>query len=139
MPKAYGGAGVSFARLVEVIAIISSPDSSLGQLPQNHFAALDAIRVTGSDEQKRLWFDRVLQGYRLDNAFSEAKSRHVGAFETTLRREVDDYVVNGEKHGRAFRPLHPYRREHRYLRPILHIILITVSAERKYVLARDGT
>jgi alkylation response protein AidB-like acyl-CoA dehydrogenase len=65
IPKAYGGAGVSFVTLAEVIATISAADPSLGQLPQNHFAALDAIRVTASEEQKRLWFDRVLQGYRL--------------------------------------------------------------------------
>jgi SfnB family sulfur acquisition oxidoreductase len=97
IPKAYGGAGVSFVTLAEVIATISAADPSLGQLPQNHFAALDAIRVTASEEQKRLWFDRVLQGYRLGNAFSEARSRHVGAFETTLRRDGDRFVVNGEK------------------------------------------
>jgi SfnB family sulfur acquisition oxidoreductase len=66
-------------------------------LPQNHFAALDAIRVTASEEQKRLWFTRVLQGYRLGNAFSEARSKHVDAFETTLRRDGDSFVVNGEK------------------------------------------
>ena len=89
VPKVYGGAGVSFATLAEVIAIISAADPNLGQLPQNHLAALDAIRVTASEEQKRLWFSRALQGYRLGNAFSEAKSKHVGAFETTLRRNGD--------------------------------------------------
>jgi SfnB family sulfur acquisition oxidoreductase len=97
VPKAYGGADVSIATLAEVIAIISAADPSLGQLPQNHFAALDVIRVTASEEQKRLWFGRVLQGYRLGNAFSEAKSKHVGAFETKLRPAGGAYVVNGEK------------------------------------------
>jgi SfnB family sulfur acquisition oxidoreductase len=97
VPRRYGGAGVSFATLAEVIAIISAADPNLGQLPQNHLAALDAIRVTGSEEQRRLWFDRVLQGYRLGNAFSEAKSKHVGAFETTVQRDGDSFVVNGEK------------------------------------------
>jgi SfnB family sulfur acquisition oxidoreductase len=97
VPKAYGGAGVSFATLAEVIAIISAADPSLGQLPQNHLAALDAIRVTASEEQKLLWFGRALQGYRLGNAFSEAKSKHVGAFETTVRRDGASFVVNGEK------------------------------------------
>jgi len=97
VPKAYGGAAVSFATLAEVIAIISVADPNLGQLPQNHLAAVDAIRVTASEEQKRLWFTRVLQGYRLGNAFSEANSRHVGAFETTVRRLGDSFVVNGEK------------------------------------------
>jgi alkylation response protein AidB-like acyl-CoA dehydrogenase len=97
VPKAYGGAGVSFATLAEVIAIISAADPNLGQLPQNHLAALDAIRVTASEEQRRLWFGRALQGYRLGNAFSEAKSKHVGAFETTVRRNGAEFVVNGEK------------------------------------------
>lgn len=84
VPKAYGGADVSIATLAQVVAIISAADPSLGQLPQNHFAALDAIRMTATEEQKRLWFGRALQGYRLGNAFSEANSRHVGAFETTI-------------------------------------------------------
>ncbi|KQT69020.1 MULTISPECIES: SfnB family sulfur acquisition oxidoreductase [unclassified Aureimonas] len=97
VPKAYGGAGVSFATLAEVIATISAADPSIGQIPQNHLAALDAIRVTASEEQKRLWFGRVLQGYRLGNAFSEARSRHVGAFETTVRRDGDGFTVDGEK------------------------------------------
>lgn len=97
VPKAYGGAGVSFATLAEVIAIISAADPSLGQMPQNHLAALDAIRVTASEEQKRLWFGRVLRGYRLGNAFSEAKSRHVGAFETRFRPDGDGIVVSDQK------------------------------------------
>ena len=97
VPKAHGGAGVSFATLARVIAAISAADPSLGQIPQNHFAALDAIRFSASEAQKRLWFARVLQGYRLGNAFSEAKSKHVGAFETTLVPHEDGYVVNGEK------------------------------------------
>src|ERR1700723_1415017 len=70
VPKAYGGAGVSFATLAEVIELISAGDPSIGQIPQNHLAALDAIRFAGSEAQKRLWFGRVLQGYRLGNAFS---------------------------------------------------------------------
>ena len=97
VPKAYGGAGVSFATLAQVIETISAADPSIGQIPQNHLAALDAIRFAGSEAQKAYWFARVLQGYRLGNAFSEAKSRHVGAFETTLTPDGDGYVVNGEK------------------------------------------
>ena len=97
VPKAYGGAGVGFATLGTVIALISAADPSIGQIPQNHFAALDVIRVTGSEAQKRLWFGRALEGYRLGNAFSEKTSRHVGAFETTLRPQGDGFVVDGDK------------------------------------------
>lgn len=97
IPKSYGGAGVSWVTLTEVIKLISAADPSIGQIPQNHLAAVDVIRATASEEQKKLWFGRVLSGYRLGNAFSEAKSKHVGAFETTLTPDGDGYRVKGEK------------------------------------------
>jgi SfnB family sulfur acquisition oxidoreductase len=97
IPRTYGGIGASFVTVAEVIKSISAADPSLGQLPQNHLAAIDAIRVSASEAQKQLWFRRVLEGYRLGNAFSEAGSRHVGAFETRLTRDGDGYLVNGEK------------------------------------------
>ena len=97
VPRHYGGAEVSFATLAEVIATISAADPSIGQIPQNHLAALDVIRVTGSEEQKRLWFGRVLRGYRLGNAFSESKGRHVGDFQTRLTPDGAGFRVDGEK------------------------------------------
>ncbi|MFX7825230.1 acyl-CoA dehydrogenase family protein, partial [Acinetobacter baumannii] len=36
VPRAFGGAEVSYATLAEVIAIISAADPSLGQITQNH-------------------------------------------------------------------------------------------------------
>jgi SfnB family sulfur acquisition oxidoreductase len=97
VPKAYGGAQVSFATLAEVIKLISAADPSIGQIPQNHLAALDAIRFSGSEAQRAYWFERALRGFRLGNAFSEAKSKHVGAFETTVAPDGDVFVVTGEK------------------------------------------
>jgi len=97
VPKAYGGAGVSFVTVGEVIKIISAADPSLGQIPQNHLGVLDLLRLTGSEEQKRFWFDKVLQGYRFGNAFSEAKSKHAGIFDTKIAPDGDGYRVNGEK------------------------------------------
>src|SRR5882757_3205693 len=40
VPKTYGGADVSFVTLTEVIKRISAADPSIGQIPQNHLAAL---------------------------------------------------------------------------------------------------
>ncbi len=53
VPKAYGGAGVSNVTLAKVIALIAQADGSLGQIPQNHFYALEVLRVNGSEEQKK--------------------------------------------------------------------------------------
>lgn len=52
VPKEYGGAGVSNVTLAKVIALIAQADGSLGQIPQNHFYALEVLRVNGSEEQK---------------------------------------------------------------------------------------
>jgi alkylation response protein AidB-like acyl-CoA dehydrogenase len=37
IPKVFGGPGVSHSTLVEVFAILAAADSSLGQIPHNHF------------------------------------------------------------------------------------------------------
>ncbi|MGY4816707.1 SfnB family sulfur acquisition oxidoreductase [Pseudomonas chlororaphis subsp. piscium] len=97
IPKAYGGAGVSYVTVAEVIKIISAADSSLGQLPQNHLGVLDILLQTASEEQKRYYFAKVLKGYRFGNAFSEAGSKHAGAFETRIRFNADGARIDGEK------------------------------------------
>ena len=97
VPKAYGGAEVSYVTVGEVIKIISAADPSLGQIPQNHLAVLDMIRLSASEEQKRFFFREVLKGLRLGNAFSERGSKTAGHFETQIRFQGDGYVVNGQK------------------------------------------
>src|SRR5580698_559981 len=44
VPHEYGGAGVRNGTLAEVTAIIAAADGSLGQIPQNHFYALEVLR-----------------------------------------------------------------------------------------------
>ncbi|MEP0914911.1 SfnB family sulfur acquisition oxidoreductase [Leptolyngbya sp. GB1-A1] len=101
VPKKYGGAGVSYATLAEVIKIISEADSSLGQIPQNHLYMVEAIRLDGTEEQKRFFFDLVLQGKRFGNAFSEIGTKSVVDVQTKLTRSDDDYVLNGRKYYSA--------------------------------------
>ncbi|WP_428377953.1 SfnB family sulfur acquisition oxidoreductase [Lichenicoccus sp.] len=97
VPRAYGGAGVSFETVSEVIAIISAADPSIGQLPQNHLGVVEALRVTANEEQKRRYYAGVLQGLRFGNAFSEAGSRNAGTFDTRLVADGDGYRVSGRK------------------------------------------
>ena len=97
VPQSHGGAGVSYRTLTEVVAIISAADPSLGQLPQNHFGVLNNLLLTGSEAQKTEYLAKVLAGYRFGNAFSEAKSKTVTAFETRIRFDGDSAVLDGEK------------------------------------------
>ena len=84
MPKEYGGAGVSYATVAEVIKIVAAADSSIAQITQNHLVLIAHIGLDGTEAQKRDLFGLALQGYRFGNAFSELNSRNVASFETRL-------------------------------------------------------
>ncbi|MDU2872834.1 MAG: acyl-CoA dehydrogenase family protein, partial [Pseudomonas aeruginosa] len=60
VPRAYGGAEVGYRTLAEVLKTIAAVDPSLAQLPQNHLAVLDHLRLDGSEEQKRFFYGLVL-------------------------------------------------------------------------------
>src|SRR5450830_1845433 len=98
VPKQYGGAGVSNVTLAEVTAIIAAADGSLGQIPQNHFYAVEIIRVNGSEAQKRFYFERVLQGDRLGNALAEIGTDNSAERKTRLTADPQGgYRINGRK------------------------------------------
>ncbi|NMM01100.1 SfnB family sulfur acquisition oxidoreductase [Paraburkholderia sp. RP-4-7] len=97
VPKTYGGAGVSFVTLTEVIKIIAAADPSLGQLPQNHFGLVDVISLTGTEAQKQHFFAEVLNGKRFGNGFSEKGTKHVLDLKTRVRPDGDQYVIDGTK------------------------------------------
>jgi hypothetical protein len=97
IPKSYGGAEVSCVTLARVIKIIAAAHPSIAQIPQNHFSIVDLIRISGTDDQRRLFFEKVLKGIRLGNAFSERKTKNVADLTTRLVGEGDDFVVTGTK------------------------------------------
>jgi SfnB family sulfur acquisition oxidoreductase len=97
VPKAYGGAEVSYATLARVIATIAAADPAIAQITQNHLAIVATVDLDGTEEQKKLFFSWALQGIRYGNAFSELKSKTVAAFETKVVFDGDDVIVNGEK------------------------------------------
>jgi len=97
VPKAFGGAGVSNVTLANVIQRIAAADSSLGQIPQNHFYALEVLRVNGSPTQQQRLYAEVLRGLRFGNALAELGTRTAHDRTTRLSREGDGYRINGRK------------------------------------------
>jgi len=97
VPKAYGGAGVASATVAEVLAILSAADGSIGQIPQNHFFMLEGLRLQGTDEQKRFFYERTLAGERFGNALSEVGTKTAHDHATRISRHGDGYRVNGRK------------------------------------------
>lgn len=97
VPKAYGGAGVRAETVARVIAALSRSDGSIGQIPQNHFFMLEGLRLEGSEEQKRFFYERVLAGERLGNALSETGTKTAHDHATRLTRDGSIYRLNGRK------------------------------------------
>jgi SfnB family sulfur acquisition oxidoreductase len=97
VPRIYGGAQVSAGTLAEVIAILSEADGSIGQIPQNHFFMLEALRLQGSEEQKRFFYARILAGERIGNALSELGTKTAQDHKTRITREGSVFRINGKK------------------------------------------
>ncbi|MBM7047270.1 SfnB family sulfur acquisition oxidoreductase [Rhizobium lusitanum] len=97
VPEEYGGLDVSNTVLAEITAILAQADGSIGQIPQNHFYILEALRVDGSEEQKRYFFGRALAGDRFGNALSERGTKTVGHYNTRITRDGPGYRINGRK------------------------------------------
>ncbi|MGV6872796.1 SfnB family sulfur acquisition oxidoreductase [Pseudochelatococcus sp. B33] len=97
VPKEYGGAGVSSVTLANVVAELSAADGSLGQIPQNHYYALEVLRIGGTPEQKAFFFERALRGERFGNALAEISHRDY-VRRTELVRDPAGWYVEGRKY-----------------------------------------
>lgn len=96
VPREYGGPAVSTVTLARTIATIAAADGSLGQIPQNHFYALEVLRVGASPEQKQFFYSRVLAGERFGNALAEIGHKDFKR-RTRLFREDGQWYVDGQK------------------------------------------
>jgi acyl-CoA dehydrogenase len=100
IPEEYGGPGLNRLSIV-VMA------EELGRIPSGSIlgASLTSDMATsilidhGTEEQKRYWFPKILDG-SVSQALALTEpgaGSDAGAIKTTARREGDDYVINGSK------------------------------------------
>ena len=100
VPRAFGGAGVSYATLAQVFVILNTADASFGQIPQNHFGVLGVLAELGTDAQKRRWYGEVLAGHRLGNAGPERKADGAATIlqgQTRLRQTPQGLRLTGRR------------------------------------------
>ncbi|SFA84141.1 sulfur acquisition oxidoreductase, SfnB family [Rhizobium sp. NFR07] len=98
VPAEYGGADISNPFLAEVVAILSEADSSIGQIPQNHFYILEVLRLAATEEQKRYFFPRALAGDHFANALAEKNPGAAGVINTRLIPDGPGYRISGQKY-----------------------------------------
>jgi len=97
VPRAYGGAGVSYATVAEVFKIVSAADASIGQIAQNHISLIDLIRFDPDEARKTFFYGEVLKGVRFGNAISEKGGKHILDFKTRIVPDGNGFRVKGEK------------------------------------------
>ncbi|NUT86004.1 SfnB family sulfur acquisition oxidoreductase [Pseudomonas corrugata] len=97
VPREYGGPQVSFVTLAEVFSIISAADPALGQIPQNQFGVLQLILGTGTERQKEILLNSVLEGWRIGNAGPERGTRNTLELKARISADSHGFVINGQK------------------------------------------
>jgi len=107
VPAAYGGPAATTRTLTDVFAILSAADTSLAQVPQNHFGTVYAL--PGVDEERRaFWYGEALRGARFGNANAEVGRGSRSNPATRIRDAAGDdpdlpsggrprYVLSGTK------------------------------------------
>ena len=100
VPRAHGGAAVSYATLAEVFVVLCQADPAFGQIPQNHFGLLGLLHELGTDAQKQRFYGEVLAGQRLGNAGPERRSADaptIAQGATRLHRTPDGLRLTGTR------------------------------------------
>jgi SfnB family sulfur acquisition oxidoreductase len=97
VPREYGGPQVSFVTLAEVFSIISAADPALGQIPQNQFGVIQLILGTGTERQKEILLNSVLEGWRIGNAGPERGTRNTLELKARISADSHGFVINGQK------------------------------------------
>lgn len=97
VPREWGGPALPNRVLAAVIARLSAADGSIGQVPQNHFYALEVLRVNGSPAQQARLYGEVLAGVHFGNALAEFSSPAAHQRYTRLERGAAGWQVVGQK------------------------------------------
>lgn len=96
VPTEFGGAGVSTETLIEIFLILAATDTSLAQIPQNHFDFVDTL-LAAEPETRALFYGEVLRGARFGNAIAEPGRPSRRDLATTIVEDGEGYRLKGQK------------------------------------------
>lgn len=97
VPTAYGGPGSSLEELFKFLIDLAAVDSNIAQALRPGFLTIESLVRSEDEEERALWFARILDGAIIGNAGWERGGPN-GEVRTTIRPLDDDrFVVNGTK------------------------------------------
>ena len=97
VPQRFGGPDLAPSVVADVARLLAAADPNIAQIPHSHFVYLNLLRLAAPDALAQRIFGHVLQGGRVANAQSERGGKTVADINTTLRRQGDRFVLDGEK------------------------------------------
>lgn len=98
IPEEYGGAGLDFETFVMVSEEMCKIDDAFTGLLNASSIACKVVALGGTEEQKRWFYQKVVDGAFVSMCITEANAgSDVSAIATTAVRDGDEYVLNGTK------------------------------------------
>lgn len=98
VPVEQGGAGASLPQLLQLLIELAEADSNLPQALRGHFAFVEDRLNAHAGSPQDVWFKRFVEGELVGCAWTEIGSVKVGDVITRVKRQGDQWVVNGTKY-----------------------------------------
>jgi alkylation response protein AidB-like acyl-CoA dehydrogenase len=98
VPVEYGGGGLSFVELVDLLVDLARADSNLTQLFRGHIGFVEELLAQPASAAREFWFKEVATGALVGNAVSERGASPLTAPETRLVHSNEGWTIAGTKY-----------------------------------------
>lgn len=98
VPREQGGFGASVPELFALLIELSAADSNVTQALRAHFGFAEEIVSTQSKAWQANWFERLVAGDTVGNAWTEVGEAKQSTFSTRLARDGDRWRLDGTKY-----------------------------------------
>lgn len=98
LPKEFDGLGVTLPELFNLLIELSAADSNLTQILRVHFAFVEDLLNSRSQERRAAWLPRIAAGEIVGIAWTETGSAVDQVFSTLLTRTENGLRLNGQKY-----------------------------------------
>lgn len=98
VPVEFGGLGASVRQLFGLLVDLAAAESNLPQALRVHWSFVEDQRLSTDASERDRWLRAVAGGTLVGNAITEPGVGAVDRYRTTVRRDGDEYVVDGTKY-----------------------------------------
>ncbi|MDV6270986.1 acyl-CoA dehydrogenase family protein [Rhodococcus globerulus] len=98
IPAAFGGDGVSFGDLVELLIDVAQADSNVAQVFRGHIGFTEHVLTLPEGTDRDFWLNEITSGAIVGNAHSERGSSAVTAPQATVTEIGGEYRLSGRKY-----------------------------------------